>query len=204
MIPSRRIFEDHAGDYDRWFDEHHEVYEKEIRVLRDAVPGTGRGLEVGAGSGRFAVPLGICCGIDPSPGLGRMAKQRGIEMVMGEGEHLPYRAGTFDYVLMMTVICFLEDAVPVFREIYRVLRPGGIFVAGFIEASEDNSLSDPGEPGRGQFLRYAQFRTAGEVSGFFREGGFVDILTVIRDRGICVLSGRKPGEPQSTSERQEG
>ena len=103
-------------------------------MLRDVVPHTGRGLEVGAGSGRFAVPLGICCGIDPSPGLGKMAQQRGIEMVMGEGEHLPYRAGTFDHVLMMTVICFLEDAVPVFREVHRVIRPGGILVAGFIEA----------------------------------------------------------------------
>ena len=191
MIPSRRIFEDHAVDYDRWFDEHRDAYEAEVRVLRDAVPGTGRGLDVGAGSGQFAVPLGICSGIDPSPGLGRIAKQRGIEMVVGEGEHLPYRNGSFDYVLMMTVICFLKDPVLVFREVYRVLRPGGILVTGFIERGGEFSLQDPGESGRGQFLRYAKFRTAGEVRGFFRNAGFVNISTVTKARGICVMSGQR-------------
>ncbi|MGA2917474.1 class I SAM-dependent methyltransferase [Methanoregula sp.] len=191
MIPSRRIFEDHAVDYDRWFDEHRDAYEAEVRVLRDAVPGTGRGLDVGVGSGRFAVPLGICCGIDPSPGLGMMAKQRGIEMVVGEGEHLPYRAGSFDHVLIMTVICFLEDPVLVFREVYRVIRPGGILVAGFIEGGGEISLQDPGEAGRGQFLRYTKFRTAGEVRGFFRNAEFVNISTVTKARGICVMSGRR-------------
>jgi SAM-dependent methyltransferase len=191
MISSRRIFEDQAGDYDRWFDEHGDAYEAEIRALRCAVPDIGRGIEVGAGSGRFAIPLGISCGIDPSSGLSRIARQRGIEMAIGEGEHLPYRTGTFDYVLMMTVICFLEDAVRVFREVHRVLRPGGVLVTGFIEEDGENFLHLKGESGRGQFLRYAKFRTTGEVSRFFGEAGFMDISTVTRTRGICVMSGRK-------------
>jgi hypothetical protein len=59
MIPSRRVFEDHAGDYDRWFDEHNDTYQAQLRMLRKALPDDGRGLEVGVGSGRFAVPLGI-------------------------------------------------------------------------------------------------------------------------------------------------
>jgi SAM-dependent methyltransferase len=191
MIPSRQVFEDHAGDYDRWFDEHHDAYESEVRVLREVVPDTGRGLEMGTRSGRFAGPLGICCGIDPSPGLGRIAHQRGIGMVVGEGEHLPYPSGAFDHVLMMTVICFLEDAVTVFREVCRVLKPGGTLVTGFIEEGRENSLHCPGESGQGLFLQYAQFRTAGEVSGFFSDAGFVDISTVTRTRGIFILSGRR-------------
>ena len=88
---------------------------------------------MGVGSGRFAVPFGIRYGIDPSRELVRMAKNRGIEVVLGEGEHLPYRAGSFDYVLMMTVICFLDDVIAVFHEVNRVLRPGGMLVVGFIE-----------------------------------------------------------------------
>jgi len=96
VIPFRRVFDEHAGEYDRWFDEHEEVYQAQVRMLRGAIPYHGRGLEVGVGSGRFAMPLGIRYGIDPSRGLVRMAQQWGIEVVLGEGEHLPYRAGSFD------------------------------------------------------------------------------------------------------------
>lgn len=77
MSSPQNVFEDHAGEYDRWFDEHRDTYEAEIRALREAVPCAGRGLDLGAGSGRFAEPLGICCGIDPSRGLSKMAQQRG-------------------------------------------------------------------------------------------------------------------------------
>ena len=66
MIPSRRVFEDYAGDYDRWFDEHDDVYQAQQRMVRKALPNHGQGLEVGAGSGWFAVPFGIRLGIDPS------------------------------------------------------------------------------------------------------------------------------------------
>jgi SAM-dependent methyltransferase len=121
MIPSRRIFEDHAKDYDHWFDEHGAVYEAQVRMLQDAVPRTGRGLEVGVGSGRFAVPLGIGYGIDPSRNLLKIAKSRGIEVMIGEGEHLPYRAEIFEYMLLMTVICFLENPLGVLKETSRVL-----------------------------------------------------------------------------------
>ena len=55
MIPSRLVFDEHAGDYDTWFDEHNHVYQAQLRILRKAVPGFQRGLEVGVGSGRFAV-----------------------------------------------------------------------------------------------------------------------------------------------------
>jgi ubiquinone/menaquinone biosynthesis C-methylase UbiE len=79
MIPVRRVFEDYANDYDRWFDEHHDVYEAQLRMLHRAVPRHGLGLEVGVGSGRFAVPLDIGYGIDPSRELLKMAKSRAIE-----------------------------------------------------------------------------------------------------------------------------
>ena len=94
-------------------------------MLRRAVPGFQRGLEVGVGSGRFAVPLGISRGIDPSQNLALMAKLRDIEVARGEAEHLPYRAGSFDFVLMMTVICFLDDIPRAFQETYRGARNRG-------------------------------------------------------------------------------
>ena len=191
MIPSRRVFEDHAGDYDRWFDEHDDVYQAQSRMLRNALPDHGRGLEVGVGSGRFAVPFGIRCGIDPSRELAQMAKRRGIEVVRGEGEHLPYRAGSFDYVLMMTVICFLDDVIAVFHEVNRVLRPGGILVVGFIEEGGEIQRIYQHESTKGRFLRFAKFRTVEEVNRFFKDAGFAQVSVIERTRGFCVMIGRK-------------
>lgn len=191
MIPLRRVFDEFAGDYDRWFDEYGTVYEAQVRTLRDATPCSGRGFEVGVGSGRFAVPLGIQYGIDPSRSLLKLAKSRGIEVLMGEGEHLPYRADSFDFVLMMTVICFLDDVGAVFREVNRVLSPGGILTVGFIEKDGEIPREYQHKPAKGKFLRFAKFRAVGDVERFFRDAGFAQVSVMERSRGFCVINGKK-------------
>ena len=191
MIPSRQVFKNHAADYDRWFDEHGEVFAAQVRMLRGAVPDYGLGLEVGVGSGRFAEPLGICCGIDPSRELIRIARQRGIEVVIGEGEHQPYCAGTFDYVLMMTLICFLDAVTAVFREVNRVLRPEGLLIVGFIEAGGEIHQKYLHESVKGRFLRYAKFRRLDEVTGFFSDTGYSSVSVIDRKRGCCVIKGQR-------------
>ena len=190
MIPSRRVFDEFASDYDRWFDDHSEVYVAQVRLLQGAVPQTGRGLEVGVGSGRFAVPLGIRYGIDPSHKLIGMAKTREVEVVQGEGEHLPYRAETFDYVLMMTVICFLENPQSVLHETFRVLVKGGDLVLGFIEKDGKIATQYRQEKTRGRFLRFARFLTVDEVVRFVKEAGFSEVTVIRRTRGFCVVEGR--------------
>jgi SAM-dependent methyltransferase len=191
MIPSRRVFRDYAIAYDQWFDEHGDVYTAQRRMLRAALPYHGCGLEVGVGSGRFAVPFGIACGIDPSCGLIQLARERGIEAVVGEGEHLPYRTGSFDYVLLMTVICFLDDVAAVLKEGERVLRPGGMLITGFIEKDGEIHREYLHESTKGRFLRHAKFRSAGEVAGFFNDAGFTRVSVIERTRGFCIMSGQK-------------
>lgn len=189
--PSGQIFDNHARDYDQWFDEHNDVYQAQLRMLRAALPDSGSGLEVGVGSGRFAVPFGIRWGIDPSPALLRIAKGRGVEVVLGEGEHLPYREHSFDVVLMMTVICFLEDPFGVFRDVFQVLVPGGTLVAGFIEKDGEIAMQYRHEKIKGRFLQFARFRIVDEVSRYFNEAGFFSISLIRRSRGFCVMKGQK-------------
>ena len=191
MIPSRIVFNEHPGDYDTWFDDHNSVYQAQLRILRGVVPDFRHGLEVGVGSGRFAAPLGIHSGIDPSQNLALMAKHRGVEVTLGEAEHLPYRAGSFDFVLMMTVICFLDDIQRAFHEVHRVLEPGGTLVTGFIEAGGEIFQKYRHQPIKGQFLQFATFRTIDEVYGFFKDAGFEDVSVLQRVRGFCAMSGRK-------------
>ncbi len=191
MNPSRRVFEDLAGDYDRWFDENAAVYKAQVRLLRGAVPHSGFGLEVGVGSGRFAVPLGIRHGIDPSRTLLKIAKSRGTEVVLGEGEHLPYRAGSVNYVLMMTVICFAGDVGALFREAARVLVPDGVLAVGFIERGGEIEKHYRNEKTKGRFLRYARYWSADEIARLLEDAGFAAVTVSRRSKGFCVMTGTK-------------
>jgi ubiquinone/menaquinone biosynthesis C-methylase UbiE len=191
MNSSRWVFDEYAGDYDRWFDEHRDIYTTQVRLLRDAVPQTGHGLELGVGSGWFAHPLGIRFGIDPSLKLIEMARSRGVEAVLGYGEHLPYRVETFDHVLIMTVICFLENPTNVLQETFRVLVKGGDLILGFIEKDGEIATQCRREKIKGRFLRFARFMTVDEVARLVKEVGFSEISVFRETRGFCVMKGLK-------------
>jgi len=84
-------FERYHERYDDWFDRHEELYESELKAVRELLPSKGKGIEIGVGSGRFAYPLSIGFGLDPSEEMLRLADERGIEVVRGLGEKIPFR-----------------------------------------------------------------------------------------------------------------
>lgn len=88
-----RIFNEHALEYDYWYVQHSAIFESEARAIEAFRP-TGLGLEIGAGTGVLAKRLGITVGIDPSLGMLRLAKARGILAIRAVGEHLPFRKRT--------------------------------------------------------------------------------------------------------------
>lgn len=51
------VFDRYAGDYDTWFDTHAEVFVSELDAVRALLPNRGKGVEIGAGTGRFAAAL---------------------------------------------------------------------------------------------------------------------------------------------------
>ncbi len=96
-------------------------------------------LDLGSGGGidcflsaRQVGPSGHVIGVDMTPdmiGKARAnARQMGIQNVefrLGEIEHLPVADATVDVVISNCVINLSPDKPQVFREAYRVLRPGG-------------------------------------------------------------------------------
>jgi len=152
------VFEDHADDYDRWFDEHRDEYLAELARVRQVLPAPdSRSIEVGVGSGRFAAPLGIGLGIEPSRDLGRMARRRGIEVIQGKVEALPVRDGSCSSVLLVTVICYLDDPVAALGEVHRVLFPGGCLIIALLERDGMVHRKYLQERGKGRFLSLARF-----------------------------------------------
>jgi ubiquinone biosynthesis O-methyltransferase len=99
-----------------------------------------RVLDIGCGDGEFALELtkrgAAVTGIDASPAMIDAAKRRAaqhnaeITFQVATAEHLPFPAEQFDVVTAITILCFVEDAAAVFREVARVLRPRGRLVIG--------------------------------------------------------------------------
>ncbi|MHC1635338.1 MAG: class I SAM-dependent methyltransferase [Candidatus Methanospirareceae archaeon] len=87
---SIEIFERYAQEYDEWFDANRFAYESEIQALKKFIPKDSKGLEVGVGTGRFAVPLGVRVGVEPAKAMADIARKRGIEVYEAKAEELPF------------------------------------------------------------------------------------------------------------------
>src|SRR4030042_1200775 len=125
-------FEKTWKSYDEWFDGHQALYQSELAALKKAVP-SGAGLEVGVGTGRFAAPLGVRFGLDPAIHMLRLAKKRGLLVVQGLGESLPFKDESFDFVQIIFVIECVDDLLSFLREAVRTVRRNGALILGFID-----------------------------------------------------------------------
>lgn len=167
-----QVFEQHAQEYDEWFDAHGAVYQAEVAGLRKGIPAAATGLEVGVGTGRFAIPLGIRFGIDPSHRMLQLARRRGLRVCQAVGEQLPFRDAQFDVVLLVTVICFVDDVPTLLRELRRVLKSGGHLIIGFINRKSELGRSYESRKETSAFYRDARFYSVEEVTRWVQETGF--------------------------------
>ncbi len=91
--------------------------------------------DLGCGSGVFTDLLHRrgcrVTGVDLSPKLIALARRNyaGIEFLEGDVEHLPFPPSSFDGVLLSGLVHHLPDASRCAAEVFRILRPGGRFVA---------------------------------------------------------------------------
>ncbi len=165
-------FEEYASQYEDWFKRNRFAYESELRAIREQLPKTGKGIEIGIGSGRFAAPLGIKIGIEPSRKMRKLAQNRGIETIEGIAERLPFRDSQFEFALMVTTICFVDDIQVSFQEACRVLKPGGCFIIGFIDKESPVGRSYQQHKEHSVFYRIATFYSVDEVVSNLKKVAF--------------------------------
>lgn len=171
-MPRATPFEAHHQRYEAWFEKHEAAYISELLALRPFVPWEGRGIEIGVGSGRFAAPLGVQVGVDPSPAMLVHAAARGIEVVEGVAEDMPFEANSFDHALVVTTICFVDSPARMLAEAHRVLKPGGRLVIGFIDRESAMGQDYLVHQAESVFYREATFYSADEVARRLQEAGF--------------------------------
>ena len=95
-MPQTSSFQSHVQRYENWFAKNPWDYEAELRAVRSLLPKEGRGVEIGVGTGRFASPLGIEVGVEPAGNMAEIAQSRGIKVLSGVAEKLPFNDAAFD------------------------------------------------------------------------------------------------------------
>jgi SAM-dependent methyltransferase len=167
-------FETHHRRYDDWFTRHAAAYQSELLAMRALLPWRGLGLAIGVGTGRFAAPLGVQIGIDPAREVLDYAKDRGITCVQAVAEALPFADCSFNFALSVTTICFVDNAEAMMSEAYRVLKPGGELLTGFIDSASHLGQHYLAHRAENVFYRDATFYSAVEVERLLHETGFTE------------------------------
>jgi tRNA (adenine37-N6)-methyltransferase len=197
----KSIFDIFTDKYDAWYDSEEGIplYESELKCLMPMVESAPPPiLEIGVGTGRFAMHFPDVTGIDPSLKSLRMAKKRGVKTVHGYGENLPFGDETFGCILIIVTLCFVEKPLEVLREAKRVLRKDGSIIIGLVPRDSPwgkfyNEKKKAGHP----FYSTARFYTLKDVEDMLQVAG----LKISEIRSTLL---QRPDEPRRVEEPQEG
>jgi ubiquinone/menaquinone biosynthesis C-methylase UbiE len=145
-------------------------------------------LDLGSGAGidcflaaKKVGSKGHVIGVDMTPemvGKARENARRGhyanVEFRLGEIEHLPVADGSVDVVISNCVINLVPEKGPVYREAYRVLRPGGHLAISDVVATRPISTRD-----RANLSLWSSCSSGAlevkEVKTFLKRAGFKDV-----------------------------
>ena len=176
-MPRTEPFEAHTDRYEAWFDENESTYRSEIRALERVVDLETFGVEIGVGTGQFAVPLGIDVGVDPALEMLREAVTKDIAVVRGVAEALPFRDDQFEVALIVTTICFVDDVTTTLEEAARVLEPGGRVALGYIDRDSTYGRHYQEIKDENPFYRNATFVSTEELLDELESVGYTDVET---------------------------
>jgi len=171
------VFDKYFEDYDQWYEDNKLVYLSELEAFKKVIPINKKGLEIGVGTGRFAEPLGIEYGVDPSENMLSIAKKRGIKTFVGKGENLPFPDKEFDYVLLAITICFVENPDKVIEEARRVLKDNGKIIIGIVDRNSPLGKFYLEKKKEGhKFYKYATFYSTEEIVEMLKKHNFKDFI----------------------------
>ncbi len=173
-MPKSDPFDRYTERYEEWFDTHEAAYQSEVEALERLVSQPGFGIEIGVGSARFAAPLEMRVGLDPAGDMLGRARERGIDVVKGVAESLPFGDETFDTALIVTAICFVDDIPQTLAEARRILRPDGSLVIGYIDKNSPVGRIYQEKKSENPFYREAVFVSTDELVRALEAAGFAE------------------------------
>lgn len=154
-------------EYDEWYDTHQAIYQSEIKTLEKVMP-SGRGLEIGVGTGRVASPLSVQFGLDPSFNMLKHAKQRNIKVIQGYGEDLPFKNESFNFVLIVYTIWLADDPLRFLKEAVRTLNKRGALILGILDRKSSWGIFYEKKVAQSKFYSAGHFLSPDEILEIFK------------------------------------
>lgn len=159
--------------------------------------GCGRGAEVVRAAGRVG-SAGVAIGVDGNGEMLAVARASATAFlsnacfVKSDLSALDLPDGTVDVVISNCTINHVPDKAAAFREIHRILVPGGRFVVSDVVAEEELPVSVRGDPAAwaacyGGAIPEADYLAAIRSAGF-REVEVLERSAPYRKGGVMVLS----------------
>ncbi|HEY3497288.1 MAG TPA: class I SAM-dependent methyltransferase [Polyangiaceae bacterium] len=131
---SRAYYDDFSTGYER--ERHHGYHALLDELELDVTLPFARGrevLEVGCGTGlilsRVTEHAARAVGVDLSPGMLALARERGLEVSEASATALPFSDASFDLVYSFKVLAHVPEIERALSEMARVCRPGGLVLA---------------------------------------------------------------------------
>lgn len=159
--------------------------------------GSGAGVDAFLAARRVG-PSGRVIGVDMTPAMveraranARDSSYRQVEFRLGEIEHLPVADGTADVIVSNCVINLSADKPAVYRESFRVLRPGGRLIVSDMVATRPIAPEDRADAALWSSCSSGALDAAG-ISEALTAAGFTDISVTLRgtDRPVASLEGQ--------------
>lgn len=150
-------------------------------------------LDLGSGAGvdcflaaKKVGATGSVIGVDMTPAMvtraRELARQGGytnVDFRLGEIEHLPVGDATVDVVISNCVIVLAPEKGPVYREVFRVLRPGGEMVVSDMVATRPIEAKERADAALWSSCASGA-REVSEVKAMLRHAGFVRVRVDLR------------------------
>jgi SAM-dependent methyltransferase len=193
-------FEIYAEEYDAWYEKYKPAYKSELLALKNFLPesrGNLKTLEIGAGSGRFASPLGVRYGLEPARAMAKIAEKRGVQTILGVAESLPFKKESIDLILIVAALSLFKDPIQALREAARVLKVNGKIVIGLLDRDSLHGDFYESRKKEGRFSSEAKFLSTAEVSGWLTDLGFGEIK-------VCQTLYMQPEEIEHIELPQKG
>jgi ubiquinone/menaquinone biosynthesis C-methylase UbiE len=187
------IFDVLTEKYDAWYDSEYgnPLYESELLCLKPLVKNCiSPILEIGVGTGRFAMHFPDVIGVDPSFNVLKTAETRGIKTVRAYGEYLPFRDNTFGCILIIVTLCFVKRPLDVLKEAKRVLKKDGSMVIGLVPKDSPWGIFYEKKKRQGHpFYGEATFYSLADLQKFSEDIG----MKITRIRSTLLQRPDEPG-----------